>query len=90
MLHLAAVSWHTWGLKERLIEAMFHGKNILMSTLMARITEHRAVAAVFFLILVALVVTALVYFAPVQSLNDFINFGDQPADSSKQKIFQLA
>ena len=35
------------------------------------ITEHRAVAALFFLILVDLVVTALVCFAPVPSLNDF-------------------
>ena len=43
VLHLAAVSWHTWGLKERLIEAMFHEKNISLAALMARrlpSTEH--------------------------------------------------
>lgn len=72
MLHLVAVSWHTWGLKERLIEAMFHGKKHLDGGADGQeITEHRAVAALFFLILVALVVTALVYFAPVPSLDDF-------------------
>ena len=72
MLHLAAVSWHTWGLKERLIEAMFHGKKHLdVDADGQEITEHRAVAALFFLILVALFVTALVYFAPVPSLDDF-------------------
>ena len=71
VLHLAAVSWHTWGLKERLIEAMFHGKKHLdVDADGQEITEHRAVAALFFLILVALVVTALVYFAPVPSLSD--------------------
>ena len=71
MLHLAAVSWHTWGLKERLIGAMFHGKKHLdVDADGQEITEHRAVAALFFLILVALVVTALVYFAPVPSLSD--------------------
>jgi hypothetical protein len=72
VLHLAAVSWHTWGLKERLIEAMFHGKKHLDGDADGQeITEHRAVAALFFLIFVALVVTALVYFAPVPSLDDF-------------------
>ena len=51
---------------------MFHGKKHLDVDADGQgITEHRAVAAVFFLILVALVVTALVYFAPVPSLIDF-------------------
>ena len=72
MLHLAAVSWHTWGFKERLIEAMFRCKKHLDGGADGQeITEHRAVAALFFLILVDLVVTALVCFAPVPSLNDF-------------------
>ena len=47
--HLAAVSWHTWGLKERLIGAMFHGKKHLdVDADGQEITEHRAVAALFF------------------------------------------
>ena len=50
---------------------MFHGKKHLdVDADGQEITEHRAVAALFFLILVALVVTALVYFAPVPSLSD--------------------
>ena len=72
VMHLAAVAWHTWGLKERLIEAMFHGKkNLHESAGNQEISEHRATIALVLMVLATLAVTALVYFAPAPVFDDF-------------------
>ena len=64
VLHLLAVSWHTWGRKEHLIQAMFHGKKPLAGTNQG-IHGHRAWRAILLAALAALIVAAGVYFAPV-------------------------
>jgi hypothetical protein len=71
-MHLAAVGWHTWGLKERLIQAMLHGKkNLHESAGNQEISEHRVTIALVLMALATLAVTALVYFAPAPVFDDF-------------------
>ena len=71
VLHLSAVCWYTWGRKERLIQAMFHGKKHLTAdTAKQSISEHRALRAFFVITGVALLVAALVFFAPTPNLTD--------------------
>lgn len=72
VMHLAAVAWHTWGLKERLIQAMFHGKKNLQECADDQeIFRHKATVAFLLFMLATAAVTALVYFAPVPEFDDF-------------------
>ena len=71
LLHLSAVAWYTWFKQERLIHAMFHGKKNLLPAANQTIQKHRAPLAIFLIVLVGLLVTALVYFAPVPTFDDF-------------------
>ncbi len=65
VVHLAAVSWYTWGRQQRLIQAMFHGKKTLDPQAMSlTITRHRAGRAILLALIAALAVAAAVYFAP--------------------------
>ena len=66
MAHVLAVSWYTWGRKEGLIQAMFHGKKVLkIRSTEETVTEHRGMRALLLLALAAAVVATLVYVAPL-------------------------
>ena len=64
--HVLAVSWYTWGRKEGLIQAMFHGKKRLkIRSTEETVNEHRGMRALLLLALAAAVVATLVYVAPL-------------------------
>jgi cytochrome b len=66
VVHVVAVSWYTWGRKEHLIQAMFHGRKNLSSLAADQtITGHRARRAILLALLAILAVAAGVYFAPL-------------------------
>ena len=65
VLHLTAVGWYTWGRKERLLHAMLHGKKRLGADAQGQtISSHRGLLALLLIGLAALLIAALVYFAP--------------------------
>ena len=66
LLHILAVSWYTWGKKEGLIQAMFHGKKMLKrENTEETVSEHRVLRALLLLSIAAALVATLVYVAPV-------------------------
>ena len=66
LVHVLAVSWYTWGKKEGLIQAMFHGKKTLkLRGAEETVTEHRGLLALLLLAIAAAVVATLVYVAPL-------------------------
>lgn len=71
-VHLVAVSWYTWGKKEYLIQAMWHGKKQLSDDNVAQaITQSKLFRALFAVIAAGLLVTALVCLAPVAEYDDY-------------------
>ena len=66
LLHILAVSWYTWGKKEGLIQAMFHGRKMLpRGSTEEAVSEDRGLRALLLLIIAAALVATLVYLAPV-------------------------
>ena len=66
LLHILAVSWYTWGKKEGLIQAMFHGKKMLKrGSIEETVSEHRVLRALLLLSIAAALVAMLVYVAPL-------------------------
>ena len=66
LLHILAVSWYTWGKKEGLIQAMFHGRKMLpRGSTEEAVSEDRGLRASLLLIIAAALVATLVYLAPV-------------------------
>ncbi len=64
-MHVLAVSWYTWGKKEGLIQAMFHGKKLPnVASNEEVVSEHRGLRALLLLIIAAVLVATLVYVAP--------------------------
>ena len=65
LMHVLAVSWYTWGKKEGLIQAMFHGKKLQnVASNEEVVSEHRGLRALLLLIIAAVLVATLVNVAP--------------------------